>query len=170
MTKNNRAFWLVFLLLGASFLGSSGVRAQTDASISVQGEVLHPVVLKASDLAAMKQVTVTVKDEAGQEQTYSGVAVSDILGQAGVTLGKQLRGENMSKYLLVKSGDGYEVLFSLPELDSAFSDKTIILADQLNGQPLPGGKGPFRIIVPGEKKHARWIWEVRTLTVGFAKE
>jgi hypothetical protein len=96
--------------------------------------------------------------------------LSDVLGQAGVTLGKQLRGENMSKYLLVKSGDGYEVLFSLPELDSSFSDKTVFLADQLNGQPLPAGKGPFRIIVPGEKKHARWIWEVRTLTIGFAKE
>jgi hypothetical protein len=150
--------------------GQTGQGVQPEASISIQGEVLHSIVLKAPDLAAMKRVEATVREGDGPAQTYSGVALSDILGLAGVTLGKQLRGENMSKYLLVKSGDGYEVLFSLPELDSSFSDKTIFLADQLNGKPLPAGKGPFRIVVPGERKHARWIWEVRTLTVGFAKE
>jgi hypothetical protein len=35
---------------------------------------------------------------------------------------------------------------------------------------MPSGKGPFRIIVPGEKKPARWIWEVTTLIIKFAKE
>lgn len=161
---------LSLLVFFAFLFHFSVVRAQTEASVSVQGEVLHPLVLKAADLASMKRLEVTVQDEQGNSQTYSGVALADILGAAGVTMGKQLKGENMSKYLLVKSGDGYAVLFSLPELDSAFSDKTIFLADQLNGKPLPEGKGPFRIIAPGEKRHARWIWEVRTLTVGFAKE
>jgi hypothetical protein len=154
-------------------IGFAQVRAQDtakDASFTVQGEVLHSMKFLASDLAKMKRVEASIKDGQGPVQVYSGVALSDILQQAGASLGKQLRGENMSKYLLVKSGDGYEVLFSLPELDSAFSDRTIFLADQLDGKPLPQGKGPFRIIVPGEKKHARWIWEVRSLTVGFAKE
>lgn len=39
-------------------------------------------------------------------------------------MGKELRGENLSKYLLVKCADDYEVLFSLAELDSSFTNKS----------------------------------------------
>ena len=159
--------YLVFFL--AALLCASIVRAQSPA-IKVDGEVTHPLKLIVADFAKMKQVTVAAKDRDGKTHHYSGVAVSEILQEAGVTMGPQLRGENMSKYLLVKSGDGYEVLFSLPELDTAFSSRVIILANQVDGAPLPGGKGPFRIVVPGEKKPARWIWEVTSMTVRFAKE
>ena len=152
----------------AAVLLSSVARAQT--SISVEGEVARPLKLTPTDIGRMKNVEVTAADRDGKEHRYSGVPVYEILQQAGVTLGPQLRGENMSKYLLVKSGDGYEVLFSLPEVDSTFASRVIILADKMDGQPLPAGKGPFRIVVPGEKKPARWIWEVTTMTVRFAKE
>lgn len=140
------------------------------ATIIVQGEVTHPLTLQASDLAKMKRAECRAKDKDRVEHSYAGVALSEILQQAGVTMGQQLRGENMTKYLLVKSGDGYEVLFSLAELDSTFTDRVILLADQVDGHPLPSGKGPFRIVVPGEKKPARWIWEVTSLTIKFAKE
>ena len=49
---------------------------------------------------------------------------------AGVTTSKKLRGENLSKYLLVKCADGYEVLFSLAEPDSSFTNRVVILADE----------------------------------------
>lgn len=160
MTYKHVAFFVTTILLSAV------VRAQ---SISVEGEVAHPLKLSAADITAMKKVEVVAADRDGQTHHYSGVPVYEILQQAGVTLGPQLRGENMSKYLLVKSGDGYEVLFSLPELDSTFTNRVIILADKMDGNPLPAGKGPFRIVVPGEKKPARWIWEVTTMTVRFAK-
>ncbi|SEW35427.1 molybdopterin-dependent oxidoreductase [Chitinophaga arvensicola] len=139
-------------------------------TISVEGEVTTPLKLSVADIAKMKKTEVTAADRDGKTHRYSGVPVTDILQQAGVTLGAQLRGENMAKYLLVKSGDGYEVLFSLAELDAAFTDRVVILADQVDGKPLPDGKGPFRIVVPGEKKPARWIWEVTTMTVRFAKD
>lgn len=160
MTYKHIAFFVTAMLLSAV------VRAQ---SISVEGEVAHPLKLSAADITAMKKVEVVAADRDGKAHHYSGVPVYEILQQAGVTLGPQLRGENMSKYLLVKSGDGYEVLFSLPELDSTFANRVIILADKMDGNPLPAGKGPFRIVVPGEKKPARWIWEVTTMTVRFAK-
>lgn len=138
-------------------------------TISVEGEVTTPLKLSVADISKMKKTEVQAADRDGKTHRYSGVPVTAILQEAGVTLGAQLRGENMAKYLLVKSGDGYEVLFSLAELDSAFTDRVVILADQVDGKPLPDGKGPFRIVVPGEKKPARWIWEVTTLTVRFAK-
>ena len=70
-----------------------------------------------------------------------------------------LRGENLSKYLQIKAADGYGVLFSLAELDSSFTSKVVILADKMEGKPIPKGKGPFRIIVPDERKPARSILE-----------
>lgn len=140
-----------------------------EASLSVTGEVTHPLQLTAAGLSKMKRTTVALKDRDGKEHKYTGVAIPEILDLAGVTTGKQLRGENLTKYMLVKCTDGYEVLFSLAELDSSFTDRTIILADQLEGGPLPAGKGPFRLVVPGEKKPARSSFQVTEFIIRFAK-
>lgn len=140
------------------------------AAISVEGEVTRPLRLQASDLLQMKRAEATIKDREGIDHTYTGVPVTAILDSAGVTLGQQLRGENLSKYLLVKCADGYEVLFSLAELDTNFGDRTVILADQVDGKSLPQGRGPFRLIVPQDKALARNSFEVTTFIIGFAKD
>jgi DMSO/TMAO reductase YedYZ molybdopterin-dependent catalytic subunit len=159
-----------FSLTGLLIVLACSLQAQnTPIVIKVEGEVTHPLQLSLADLAKMRRVEVRATEH-GTEHRFSGVAISDILQQAGVTMGPQLRGKNMAKYLLAKAADGYEVIFSLPELDSAFTDRVIILADQADGSPLPADKGPFRIVVPGEKKPARWIWQVTALVVRFAKE
>jgi DMSO/TMAO reductase YedYZ molybdopterin-dependent catalytic subunit len=138
--------------------------------IKVEGEVTKPLTLTMADLSKMKRADASMKDRDGKNYKYSGVPVTEILKEAGVTIGKELRGENLSKYLLVKAADGYEVLFSLAELDSSFTDRIVILADQQEGKLLPAGKGPFRMVVPGEKKPARCVFEVTHLIIRFAKE
>ena len=144
------------------------VKAQ-NSFIKIEGEA-NSMTIHATDLQKMKRAEATMKDRDGKIYHYSGVPVFEILKQAGVTLGKDLRGENLSKYVLVKAADGYEVLFSLTEFDSSFTDRVIILADQLEGKPLPSGKGPFRMVVPVEKKTARCIFEVTSIIVRYAKE
>ncbi len=71
--------------------------------------------------------------------------------------------------VFVRAADGYEVLFALPELDPEFSARTIILAESVDGAALPAGTGPYRLVVPEEKKPARWIREVREIEIRFAK-
>lgn len=93
----------------------------------------------------------------------------EILEKAGVTTGAELRGENLAKYVLITAADGYEVIYSLAEIDPEFTDRVILLATTKDGQPLAVGEDPFRIITPGEKKPARWIREVRAIKVAFAK-
>ena len=151
-------------------LGITAAQAQTTPVIKVSGEVTKPLQLQASDLAKMKRTTVSLRDRDGNEHPYTGVPVAEILDQAGVTTGRQLRGENLTKYMLVKCADGYEVLFSLAELDSSFTDRTVIIADSSEGKPLPAGKGPFRLVVPGEKKPARSSFQVTALVIRWAKE
>jgi hypothetical protein len=40
----------------------------------------------------------------------------------------------------------------------------------MEGQPLAAGKGPFRLVVPGEKKPARSCMQVVEFVIRFAKE
>lgn len=151
--------WLLLVTLTAS--------AQT--VLKVSGEVATPLSLQAADLAALPHVQIQAADRDGKTHTYDGVPVFEILKKAGVTLGGQLRGENLVKYALVRAADGYEVLFALPEFDPEFTARTILLADKVDGASLPAGAGPYRFVVPGEKKPARWIREVREIEIKFAK-
>ena len=158
----------VFAALLISFsLLTIGSHAQTVLSIS--GEVTKPLTLQAADLKAMPHTDVTGKDRDGKEHKYSGIPLVALLKQAGATVGGELRGENLSKYVIIKAIDGYEVLFALPELDPEFATRTIILADSVDGAPLPSGVGPYRVVVPDEKKPARWIREVKSIEVRFSK-
>src|SRR6218665_2111895 len=95
--------------------------AQNTASISVSGEVLTPLTLTKEDLASYKPVSHKAKDRDGKEHEYKGVALVEVLEKAGVTLGGKLRGENLTKAVLVQAADGYEVVYSLPELDPEFT-------------------------------------------------
>jgi arsenic resistance protein ArsH len=147
-----------------------GGRAQQAVSVKVTGEVTTPLILTASDLNAMPRTEDSASDKQGLMHHYSGVAIAEILNKAGVTTGKQLRGKNMAKYLLVSCADGYQVLFSLAELDSSITDRVVILADHEEGKPLAAGVGPFKLIVPGEKRPARNCFQVTALAVGIAKE
>lgn len=122
------------------------------------------------DLLKMKHTEVAQKDKEGKMHNYTGVYIPDILDLAGATMGKQLHGENLAKYMMVKCADGYEVLFSLAELDSSFTDRKIVLAYESDGKPLTSAQGPFRLVVPGEKKPARSCMQVNEIVVRFAKE
>ena len=162
---------ILFCLLG-SLIHPAIVNAQTaqkEAAVKVTGEVVAPLEIKASDLAQFTQTEVTRKDKDGNNHIYTGVALSAILQKAGVTLGKDLRGKNLTKYMLVDASDGYQVTFALAELDKDFTDRNIILTNQMDGKPLPAADGPFRIIVQDEKKPARCIRQVTSIKVQSAK-
>jgi len=73
-------------------------------------------------------------------------------------------------YKVVGNQTSTNILFSLAELDSSFTNKVVILADESEGKPLPVGKGPFRLVVPDEKKPARSSFQVIALYIRFAKE
>jgi DMSO/TMAO reductase YedYZ molybdopterin-dependent catalytic subunit len=144
--------------------------SQKQSSVVVEGEVSKPLTLYQDDLLKLKRTKLNFKDFKGLEYYYSGVALAEILRQAGAIVAPEIQGEDLAKYLLVKSADGSEVIFSLAELDSGLTNQTIILADQMNSKPLPQGTGPFRLVVPGDKKRTRWIWEVNSFVVRYAKE
>jgi len=133
--------------------------------LSVSGEVERPLKLSAADLAKLPRRTVRAKDHSGKEAAYEGVALIEILRLAGVPLGEGLRGKNLSLYLIVEAADGYRAVFALPELDPAFTDRAILLADHKDGNSLATSEGPLRIVVADEKRQARWMRQVTSFII-----
>jgi hypothetical protein len=39
----------------------------------------------------------------------------------------------------------------------------VIIADARDGAPLSTAAGPYRLIVPGDKREARWVRQVATV-------
>lgn len=162
--------YITFIFVCMFFLRLNAQSGAATAYVKISGEVTKPLTLSATDLANMKHTTVSVKGRDGKEHGYSGVPLQVLLELAGVTTGSELRGENLSKYLLVKCADGYEVVFSLAEIDNSFTDRIIVLADAYEGKPIIAERGPFQLAVPGEKKPARSCFQVTELIIKYAKD
>ena len=104
-------------------------------------------------------------DVHGKTVSYEGVPLPLVLEKAGMVFGDSMHSKRISAYLLVEAADGYRVVFALPELDPAFTDRVVLLADRADGHPLDNKEGPFHIVVPGEKRMARWVRQVTSLKV-----
>jgi len=159
---------LFVILLGFT---SSIVAQTTDIqTITIEGEVQRPLKLTVADLARYPASEIKAKDRDGKQHTFKGTLLSVVLDSAGVTLGKELRGENLAKYVLITARDNYQVIYALPEIDPEFTTNTVLLTTHVDGKPLPKGEGPFRIVNPADKKPARWIREIRTIKILYSKD
>jgi DMSO/TMAO reductase YedYZ molybdopterin-dependent catalytic subunit len=170
MLTIRRIGFAVCLIVALNVAASFGWRADqvsgaTDVVLTVGGEVERPLKLSLADLAKLPRLTVRGKDHDGKEHKYDGVALGEVLRQAGVKFGKELRGKALATYLLVEASDGYKAVFALPELDPGYTDRVIVLADRRDDAPLEAREGPLQIIVPDEKLHARWVRQVKSLII-----
>jgi hypothetical protein len=76
-----------------------------------------------------------------------------------------MKGKRLTDCLLVEAADGHRAVIALPELDPAFTDKQTLLGFLRDGKPLGGKEGPYRIVIPDEKRMARWVRQVTTLRI-----
>lgn len=168
----NRTLAITFLLVALCAPAAFGQTSQTkqpaataSQTIDVGGEVSRPLKLSAADLSKLPRQTVNAKDHDGKAVIFEGVALVEVLRMAGVEFGEKLRGKQLALFLVADAADGYRAVFALPELDPAFTDQTIILADRRDGKPLSEAEGAWRIVVPGEKRQGRWVRQVVALTI-----
>ncbi len=156
-----KARWLMsFALVAANSLPAQ----QTASSIAVTGAVAAPLTMTSADLAQLPRVTATTNSN-GIETVYEGVLVSDVLKKAGVVFGGGMRGGALSSYVVASASDGYQVVFSLGELDPDMTDGQFILADKANGKAMFGENGAFRLVVPKDKRGARSVRMLVSLNV-----
>lgn len=143
------------------------IQSAVPASVTVSGDVPRPVTLSLSDLKALPQHAIS---SAAHDQTgkYEGPALRDVLTKAGFSTAS-LRGAALATYVVVTGADGYQVVFAIAELDPEFTDRVILLAITKDGSPLPENARPFQVIVPDEKRPARWVRQVVSISVHAVK-
>lgn len=152
--SSSKLVCLLLLMVGSAF----------SQQITVQNDQSSPVVLSPADIAALPHTTVKVNGHDGTA-SYSAVPLSTLLEKAGIAFGESLRGKRPASCLLVEAADGYRVVIALPELDPGFTNKQILLVDKREAHPLDDKEGPYRIVIPDEKRMARWVRQVKTLKI-----
>ena len=153
------SFWVV-LLLGLCVFAHA--QDQVLRVIAVDGSE-HPI--SAQAWAVLPRASVQATDHDGKEVTFEGVAAREVLKLANAPFGKDLRGKSLALYVVAEAADGYRAAYALTEFDADFTDRTILIADRRNGQALAEKEGPLRIVVPGEKRQARWLRELVAIRV-----
>jgi DMSO/TMAO reductase YedYZ molybdopterin-dependent catalytic subunit len=158
---------LVMLLATQPALrGQTTASAAPAAELKVGGSVETPLTLSAADLKKMPRKTLSVVNPHEKKtEAYEGVSVQELLRRAGVPQGGQLRGQAMALTVVAEGTDGYRAVFSLAELDSDFQDSEVIVADTVDGGPIGPNQGPLRIVAPHDKRPARWVRMLKSLTV-----
>ncbi len=160
------SIWIVTVILAVAMAAVGQTPAPVhQATVVVKNISGQTVTLGAQDFAKLPQVKVNAKDHDGKAREYAGVRLRDLLTQAGVGASDSLRGKELADYVLVEAADSYRAVFSLAELDPDFGNTQVIVAESVDGQPLGTKEGPMRLVVPGDKRPARWVRMVTSVSV-----
>ena len=153
----------VLLQVGAS---SSPTPVYPRDSLVLSADPGHaPVVFSPADFQALPHITVTVHNgHTNADEAYSGVPLASLLAKLNAPLGKELHGEAMTSYVIATGSDGYSVVFSLTEVDPDFHAGQVLVADRHDGKPLEKN-GPFQLIASDDKRPARWVHNLVSITV-----
>jgi hypothetical protein len=159
------AVWLLACLaLPAAVWAQANSSMQETIHVSVDGK--PPITLDRTALAGMPRTSIdTPAIHHEPPAHWQGVALDEVLQRAGAPTGEQLRGHGLATIVRVTASDHYQVVFSLGELDPMLGNEQVILVDTQDGHPLTTKDGPFRLVVPGDKRPARWIHNVTTIEV-----
>jgi hypothetical protein len=124
--------------------------------------VKHTIDREAFLRLPRKSVDVKSRD---MDTGFQGVSLVDLLSSAGVKFGSDLRGKRTPTVAIFEATDGYRVVLSLLEIDPSTTDRLAVVADEQDGTPLDARLGPYRLVIPGDKREVRWIRNVRTIRV-----
>jgi hypothetical protein len=140
--------------------------AEVASSLTLTADPYHaPVILSPTDFRALPHVIITVHNgHTNAAETYSGVPLATLLAKVNAPLGKELRGEAMTNYVIATGSDGYSVVLSVAEVDPDFHQGQVLVADTRDGQPL-GKNGPLQLIVSDDKRPARWVHNLNSISL-----
>jgi hypothetical protein len=151
-------------MIGVFGIFVSVALCQVPAMLTVQGIGGTSASLSVSDLSNLPHQTVKATDH-GTPATFEGVLLTDVLAKVDLPLGEKFHSTGASYYMVVEAKDGYRATFAWAELDSTFMDKAIYVVTKRDGKQLSENDGPFQLVVPGEKRSARWVRQLTALKI-----
>ncbi len=154
----------VVLAMGLATLAAGAGEEPAAGTLQVADETGKFTSLPPKEWAKLPRQKVEVKGKGDEPAAYEGVPLAEVLRFAGVSFDKHPRDRSAS-CVLVEASDGYRAVLALAEVDPKVSDRKVLLADRLDGKPLPNGAGPYRLVVPGDKVPSRWVKQVVRIAV-----
>ena len=133
--------------------------------VAISGDIPSPLNVTAADLSKMPRETVQIDEPDGSKSGYEGVPLQEVLKKAGLNFGSSMRGKALAAYVVASAHDGYQVVFSLGELDPDLGHAHVILADKRDGKPLFGYQGPLRLVVATDVHAARSVRMLEKLEI-----
>jgi hypothetical protein len=133
-----------------------------NVNLSFEGKT---VTLSLTDLVNMpNQVTVHVHNahRGGEEETYSGPLLSDVLAKIGLTATRETQPVILHSVIVATGTDHYYVLYSGGEVE--FSTGKVIVAVMKSGLPDTEG-GLIQLINTDDVKPARWVHGLMGISV-----
>jgi hypothetical protein len=115
---------------------------------------------------AVREITVT-DPHLKEPGRYRGVNLSSLLSAVGTPSGEALRGKSLALHVQVEASDGHVACFSLAEVDPGTGSTDALLAFEYEGKPLGADLGPLRLVVPTDKRAARWVRQVEGSQVSW---
>jgi len=148
--------------------GSQQPAQAKDTLLLTAGTNHAPVSISLMDFRALPHVTITVHNaHSNADETYSGVPLAALLAKLDAPLREHLRGKALASYIVASGSDEYSVVLSIAEVDPSFHGGEILVADTRDGQPL-AKSGPFQLIVSEDKRPARWVHNLVSISLQSA--
>ncbi len=151
------------LTLAALLLSTTVATAQGPATLTVVVDGTSKTVA-ATSLQQLPRATATMVFHEEPPVRYQGVSLAAVLRSVGVRT-DSLRGPALATRLVVEASDGYRIVLALSDLDPSLGSRRILLADRVDGKPLPADEAPWRLIIPGDQRPARSARQVVTIRV-----
>jgi hypothetical protein len=166
------ALLMLFAMFAMFAMFATAAAAQPPAArnpgavlLKVHVPVMSESTYTLAQLQRLPERTAKARGHGGEEHSYTGVALGDVLRDAGLPGGEELHGRYLQYYALAEARDSYSVVFALPELDPAYTDGTVLIAWARDGKPLAEDAGPLQIVAADDKHPSRWVRQVEKVSV-----
>ncbi len=137
--------------------------ASAGDSLLITGAVKTPATLNLTALKPIAAQTVQVSFGAGDNHTYKGPLLLDLLQAVG---GDGNKGRDLPiRYIVATGQNGQKAVLSWGEIDPIFEGTKAIVAYNQDGSDLQGGQGPVRLIMPSDKTGGRSLYALSRLEV-----
>jgi uncharacterized protein with beta-barrel porin domain len=172
--KRKRAFLFTTALgtsLAASVFTPDRAAAQVSTNFTVSGDVTAPQTFNFATLSALPSITETDMFLSGTTPTtatFAGPSIWNLLNTTvGIRTNSAVKNDTLRQVILATGSDGYQVLYSMGELNPSFGGSSAIpplVADLENGVPLTTD-GFARTTAPLDVKGGRYDSNLTSLYV-----
>ncbi len=163
------AMSLLFAIGGPAAVFAQGMdhhqASEPSTQLILRGLDGKTVSLTPEEVAALPHKTVSVfNSHTKANESYSGVALADLLAKIGVPHGEEVKGKLFMTAVIAEGTDKYSVLYALAEVDPSIHTGDVIVADSVDGQKL-GKDGAFKMVSTEERRPARWVRNLTEISV-----